>query len=508
MLNFAVSETFINDKKLEYTHFAENLGSAVDFQNDKWICDKLRRAPTDRPCDYTLYFAKVPEIYRDAVKYFAVISFIRGRTLSSARAYIHNLGLFFRYLLSKHGVVFLNACDDHIAVEFYRWLDETEYTDNTKTRIWATANAFFATMNGWDDNRLNNPFTITPFLECKRFDRKYIPEEIANQLDAIFKSDDIPLHLQCAYWVLRLIPSRIGEIVGMRIDCLKRYNGHYVLFIPTWKQNGGRREPILRSIHLEDTGIAGFLIELVKKQQSVAQSLQDRMPDNQKDALFTYHEVRKRGSTTYYTPLYHVLSSGGARRAFQRICEMQNVIGDDGQTYNITTHQFRHNGITDRLAAGFTAAQIAEMTGHHGSAMIMGAYAHLNLLPETIIEKQEYVLQETESRENRYVLFGGRILNMDEQLENRLLRNLRAHKVRGGICSDITGCKSDMWNCLDCEFFVPDAGQLDYYEEQALFWREKCTRFSDFPIIKGNAERNAELYERVLKNLKERNHPL
>lgn len=80
----------------------------------------------------------------------------------------------------------------------------------------------------------------------------------------------------------------------------------------------------------------------------------------------------------------------------------------------VTTHQFRHNGITDRLAAGFTAAQIAEMTGHHGDAMIFNAYAHLNLMPETIREKQNYVLAERQESDKRYVLFGGRILNMDE----------------------------------------------------------------------------------------------
>ena len=133
----------------------------------------------------------------------------------------------------------------------------------------------------------------------------------------------------------------------------------------------------------------------------------------------------------------------------------------------------------------------------------MNSYNHLDLMPETIIKKQKYVLQETGGQENRYILFGGRILNMDEQLENRLLRNLRAHKVRGGICSDITGCKSDMWNCLDCKFFVPDADQLDYYKEQAALWRDKSVRFSDFPIIKGNAERNAGLYEHIMKKLKE-----
>ncbi len=113
-------------------------------------------------------------------------------------------------------------------------------------------------MNGWDDMILKNPFSISPYCRQRRFDEKYIPESVALQLDAVFKRNEIDLHLRCAYWLLRLIPSRVGEIVGMSIDCLKRFNGKYVLFIPTWKQNGGWREPIMRSIHLEETGIAAY----------------------------------------------------------------------------------------------------------------------------------------------------------------------------------------------------------------------------------------------------------
>ena len=99
------------------------------------------------------------------------------------------------------------------------------------------------------------------------------------------------------------------------------------------------------------------------------------------------------------------------------------VRDQDGNLYKVTTHQFRHNGITDRLAAGFTATQIADMTGHHGDAMIYNAYTHLDLKPETIIEKQEFVSQESGTRDERYILFGGRILNISEQLEKRLLKN-------------------------------------------------------------------------------------
>jgi len=324
------------------------------------------------------------------------------------------------------------------------------------------------------------------------------------QLDNIFKLEEIELHLRCVYWLLRLIPSRINEVLGMRIDCLKRYNGNYVLFIPTWKQNGGRREPIMRSIHLEETGAAGYLIALIQKQRDAARQLQEHMPDNEKDALFTYWKrYTSSKKVSYRTKVCVVSTFGHILDSFQKICQEYNITGEDGQIYKVTTHQFRHNGITDRLVAGFTTAQIAEMTGHHGSVMIYNAYSHLDLLPETIIKKQEYVSNEAGSRDNRYILFGGRILNMEEQLEKRLLRNLRAHRVRGGICSDITGCKSDMWDCLECEFFVPDADQLNYYEEQAVLWQEKCTRFSEFPIIKENAERNATSFERILKKLKE-----
>ena len=62
------------------------------------------------------------------------------------------------------------------------------------------------------------------------------------------------------------------------------------------------------------------------------------------------------------------------------------------------------------------------MTGHHGDAMIYSAYAHLELQPETIIEKQEFISEESGSRDERYILLGDRILNINEQLEKRLLK--------------------------------------------------------------------------------------
>ena len=138
------------------------------------------------------------------------------------------------------------------------------------------------------------------------------------------------------------------------------------------------------------------------------------------------------------------------------------------------------------------------MTGHHGSTMLLDAYSHLNLKPETINKVQNAVIDVIEKD---YSVFNGQVLDMGEKTEAEILRNVRAHKVRGGICRDITGCKSDMMNCLECKFFMPDTNQIEYYKEQIELWRQKAERFKSIPMIKANAERNINLYKNVIAKI-------
>lgn len=287
---------------------------------------------------------------------------------------------------------------------------------------------------------------------------------MADRLDRTFKSEDIELHLKCIFWLLRLVPSRISEILGMKIDCIKPYNGHYVIFIPTWKQNGGHIEPMYRSIHLEREGMVGYLLELLQKQQGVAYIMQSRLSDLKKGYLFAYQRVlhyQKGGNSR--NGVVNVMQIGTVSYQFKRICGQYQMKDQEGGIYNLTSHQFRHNGITDRLAFGFTLEQIADMTGHHGNAMIWNSYAHLDLKPKTIVEKQ---------------------------------------KVPRGICGDITGCKSDMWNCLECDRFVVDSEQASYFEEEAKRWEEKAERFSAMPMVRDNAKKHAMQYRKMVKRIK------
>ena len=318
----------------------------------------------------------------------------------------------------------------------------------------------------------------------------------------VFMKETVPLPIRTVYWLLRLIPSRISEILGMDIDCLKPFDGHYCLTIPTWKQNGGYKEPLLRIIHIHDEGIGGYLLTLIREQQKAAHSYQEFLPSDKKGTLFTRRQsMRYRNGKICYKGVYGPLTYVQVRDSFQKICREFDIRDENGEIYTVTTHQFRHNGITDRLRAGFTLAQIAEMTAHHGSAMIYASYAHLDLFPETLSEPREYFC-ETPEKKSPYILFGGRILNMDVITEARLLANLRAHRVPGGICADITHCRSDMWNCLECVHFIPEKEQLPYFEEQAKAWRDKVEKFKNYSIMEANFSEIADRFQQIIQKMR------
>jgi len=328
-------------------------------------------------------------------------------------------------------------------------------------------------MNGFEGLEKHNPFYKNIYESHRLIDTKYIPEVITTQLDKAFMGENIPVKLRTIYWVLRLIPSRVSEVLGMQIDCLKPFDEHYCLFIPTWKQNGGYTEPIMRTIHLNDEGMGGHLIALIGEQQKMSIAYQDKLLERKQGLLFSYRAQIKKKGVYYMQNRYNVASWVYVSYQFKEICKIYHIKNENGEIYKVTSHQFRHNGVTDRLKAGFTLPQIAEMATHHGTAMLYGSYAHLNLFPETLIEPIKY---ETEAK-NPQILFHGRILNMDIVTETRLLKNLRAQRVLGGICSDVTHCQSGMWNCIDCEHFVPEVEQLPYFKEQVVTWSDKADKF-------------------------------
>jgi len=210
MNSAVVAETFSKSKETEYIRFAERLGADVRFASDKWVCDSLRRSPAEKAGMYTLHFDRIPLTHKDMVKYFSIISLIRNKSIATIKTYICDLVRFFDFWVLHRKNAPLLTCNEFASIEFYQYLESRGLAEATNIGIWSSMSTFFMTMNGWNGEILKNPFSVSPYCRQRKYDEKYIQENVANQLDHIFKKDEIDLYLRCVYWILRLIPSRIS----------------------------------------------------------------------------------------------------------------------------------------------------------------------------------------------------------------------------------------------------------------------------------------------------------
>lgn len=487
------AEYYREHEKKRYRDFMSSLSDDISFESDTWICEKRLKNQAQLLSKVTIYFSKVPKQYKEMVKYYAIIRLLEGKSVSTVCRDAGNVAAFLYFI----GDIPLAEISVTTSSRYKEYLDAKGYAECTRSGIWSAASTFLCRMNGFDGMVLKNPFYCNPYESKRLVDQKYIPEYVAKQLDRVFLREDIPLTMRCIYWLLRLIPSRISEILGMKIDCIKPFDGHFCIFIPMWKQNGGYKEPIMRTIHIKDEGIGGHMLALVREQQKLAMAYQCYLPEEKQNALFSYRAQILLDGKWYAQNRYTVASWIHISYHFKEICKRYSIRDENGAEYIVTSHQFRHNGITDRLRAGFTLPQIAEMTAHHGTAMLYASYAHLNLFPETIVDPIKYKTK----AEHPYVLFGGRIINMDAVTESRLLKNIRAHRVPGGICADVTHCQSGIWNCIDCEHFVPESEQLPYFKEQAAVWIEKAQKFQSDKQMADNFVDIAAGFRRVVEKL-------
>lgn len=508
-LKYAITDYVYTDElKNQLIDYCNLIGDNIEFHSDKWCCNKIARKKVYTARDVTIYFGTIPDKFKDITKYY-VLKSLRGKQIriSTAIKIPCYLAVFFNFIYKEHGIIDLLNLNRALFSDFESFLKESYTVESTRYMIYGAVKQFLFSMKDWNEidreYKISNPFSN----EKIKHDDKYIPENIALKLDKIFYKEDIELTLRTVYWILRTIPSRISEILDMRIDCIKPYDDHWVIFIPTTKQNGGYIEAEVRSIHIEYTGHGKFLIDLIREQQELARSLQSYLLDKDKNALFANrvtYLLKVVENKFYYTETKNiiVMNPNCVNRRFKRICKLCNILDNEGEDYNLTTHQFRHTGITDRIDFGFTNPQVRLTTAHKNDTMIESSYNHTHLNKEKIIEKQKLVLKNTEKEPNDgAVFFRGKILNINEQLEKRLLRNIRSQKLKHGICSDITNCKSGIFECLKCKSFIPDVNDLGYFKEQVESLEIKAITFKNSPILLENIKYNLELNKKIVERI-------
>ena len=148
---------------------------------------------------------------------------------------------------------------------------------------------------------------------------------------------------------------------------------------------------------------------------------------------------------------------------FQKLSQIKQFHDERGNAISITTHQFRHNAITDRLTSGiFRPIDVMGLTAHHNTQMIENSYTHRSAKDLTI--------------EDKPIIFNGRILSNDMQEQAVLNRPFAKRIYHLGVCSDIRDCNCDKSKCLRCQYLIPNADDLEYYQQEMEDWRTKMQK--------------------------------
>lgn len=504
--------------RAELLSLLNSMGTNIVFEEDVWVCDKLKQTDTDTANRYTLYFNNTPEEYKDWIRLYALKLVSNASKIKTIMNNITDIKTFFIFLKNEYGCIDVEQVDYIVMKKYQEYIDNyisektnKNISEDTKHAKWSSVSNFYLLFKNYEGGFAVTPVGKNVFEKKRKNKEKYIPKFVSDQLDDLMKDERIPVHFRTFYWIMRFFPCRLNEVVKLKVDFLKRVNDGWVLVLPMWKQNGGYKEPQIRTVRLKDGSAEGmYLIDTIQKQIEVSNSLQDNIKDESlKGYLFTArrHGYVKKGDGFYYRQYtddkyIDVACDYSITKFMRSLCERFDIRQENEEIYRITSHMLRHTGITDRLSEGFEPIDIRKITDHANDAMIINNYDHTD--DELLIEKQRAVLETEEDSETDAVFFNGKIMNLNPAVQKRLLRNIRAHKVKYGICSDMTDCGNN-YECLDgCDYFVPDANDLPYFEEEVVQWQKKVEVYqkANNTFLLENAEHNLKLHQNVVNKIK------
>lgn len=466
--------------------------TSSSFEDDTWIIDKLNKDQARTNKQNSIYFSKVPESMRTNVKKYVLFDLNKGKKTGTVRFKVAKIA----HGLTASGKQNIEDIEPKDILKIHNYIFVNDRNIKTNLEEWITLRNFFKECHYYDQYNTMIKYILPPFPDKEKIDYKYIPDEVALQLDVIMKTDLIDHARKTIYWLLRLIPNRVTEVASMTVNCLKQIDeSNYVLSIPTFKQSGRYATGAVKLIQIEYTGMGAYLIDLIKEQINAAK---ENNTEDHGNFLFcgpTYGFFLNTETQQYYSKIQNRniknISIDNIQYFLKRACTCFNVRDSDGKPYIVTTHQFRHNAISDRLNSGiFRSIDIVGLTAHHNLRMIEQSYSHVT---------DEMLL------ENREILFRGRIINTDNPLkEKQILRKPFANRIHNlGLCSDIRGCSNSRFRCMRCKYMIPDIESLSFCESERDSWNQKYEK----AINIGNQDYadlckyNAESYEIVIEKI-------
>lgn len=379
-------DTKDNLKKRVYN----DLGHEGSFYDDIWIYKNHANYKVSSEDRFKLSFGKIPTQFKEITKFFILRRIQAAGTMNRV---IFEIANFFNFIINKFGIVDLKELD-YFMLEDYKIEVEGMHIEVKSIRgYWRTLVKFFSIMSDFEEV----PNVILPnspnYEMLKRRNAKLVelevdsmpPKEFYMDLDRVFikYKDAIPIYIQSIYWTLRLIPSRINEVCDMDIyKTLRSVNNEIKITIPVTKTSThiNIKEKIISLTGKSEA--EKFLTELIEKQREVSISLQSEVKEKKltEGLLYTVKKICGINTKLFEQINYSKVLVGRVRpndfnKWLRKIVKLADTLTDklgnkiynfrneQNELYHISSHDFRHEGITSRIDYGFLTHEVMFLSG-------------------------------------------------------------------------------------------------------------------------------------------------
>lgn len=189
----------------------------------------------------------------------------------------------------------------------------------------------------------------------------FIPDDVVAQINEALKKEENP-YLKYGIIILQSTGMRIGDLLKLRIDCIKPHliSGYTI----EWTQHKGRKDKAPMPVRSECVAAIEKLIE-------VTSELRNEADEKDKDTLMIWRvpigkcagKVMPISKGTFGTVW------------FDKFIKDNNIKDANGDYYNLTSRQFRRTLGTDMLSKGTNINVIQQVLGHSDPSVTKRFYA-------------------------------------------------------------------------------------------------------------------------------------
>ena len=166
----------------------------------------------------------------------------------------------------------------------------------------------------------------------------FIPDDVVAQINEALETEENP-YLKYGIIILQSTGMRIGDLLMLRIDCIKPHliSGYTI----EWTQHKGRKDKAPMPVRSECVAAIEKLIEITAE-------LREEADEKDKDTLMIYRVPKgiRAGSVSVITDKTFTTNW------FRDFIKRNNIKDANGDYYNLTSHQFRRTLGTDMLSKG------------------------------------------------------------------------------------------------------------------------------------------------------------